>query len=65
MKTLTKVNIDRKPITSEEINKYKNFDTILNQFPGYTTPRYKTGWFITGLAGTLILLGCIAFLGIF
>ncbi|MFN3918022.1 MAG: hypothetical protein ACK4K0_09800 [Flavobacteriales bacterium] len=60
MKT-PKVNIDRKPITSEEISKFKDFNTLLSQFPGYAVPFYKTGWFITTVAAVAVTVSASVF----
>jgi len=51
-----KINIDRDPISGEEIASRMNFNQLLSNFPGYVNPPfYKTGWFITTVASIAVL----------
>lgn len=46
-----KINIDRKPLTSEEIASRRNFDSVLSGSKVFSKPPfYKTGWFTIGIA---------------
>ena len=52
-----KINIDRDPISNEEITTRMNFNQLLSNFPGYINlPFYKTGWFITTVASVAVLV---------
>ncbi len=49
-----KINIDRPKIDSAEIASHRDFSNILSQFNGLVKPPfYKTGWFITTVAGVV------------
>lgn len=54
-----KINIDRPKVSSKDINSRQDFSSVLNQFNAFVKPPiYKTGWFITtiaGVAGIVIL----------
>lgn len=43
-----KININRPDISSEEIIKRKNFDSVLKQHTVVNTPFYKNPWFLSG-----------------
>ncbi len=43
-----KVNINRPDISSEEILKRKNFDSLLKQYTSIHKPFYKNPWFLSG-----------------
>ena len=46
-----KINIDRKPLTSEEIASRRDFDSVLSGSKVFSKPPfYKTGWFTIGIA---------------
>lgn len=50
-----KININRTPLKSEEINNLQNFGSVLKGAKAFNTPFYKEGWF-WGAAGT----ACVA-----
>lgn len=54
-----KVNINRPDISSEEISKRKNFDSVLKQHTVITKPFYKNPWFLSG-GGMALVAAVIA-----
>ncbi len=52
-----KVNINRPDISSEEISKGKNFDSVLKQHTVISKPFYKSPWFLSG--GGIALVGAV------
>jgi len=48
-----KININRPTISSDEINSFKNFNSIINQVKS-TKPIYKETWFLSTLGVTII-----------
>lgn len=55
-----KINIDRKPLTSEQINAKQNFNQVLNSARIAIKPFYKQGWFTATIAGVSVIVGIVA-----
>ncbi|MES2592031.1 MAG: hypothetical protein V4608_09110 [Bacteroidota bacterium] len=49
-----KVNINRPDISSEEISKGKNFDSVLKQHTAGSKPFFKKPWFLSGVVAVTI-----------
>ena len=54
-----KINLDRPPVDSKEIQASKNFDSLMKNHQMMSKPFYKSPWFIgtTGLASISIIVG--------
>lgn len=59
LKMKKKININRPDISSEEILKRKNFDSVLKQYTSIHKPFYKNPWFLSG-AGIVIVAAVTA-----
>ena len=60
-----KININRTPPTTEDIQKLRNFDYVLNHSGSHVIPFYRSLWFISSAAAIFILglLGGLYYLG--
>lgn len=57
-----KININRPEISSDEIVKRKNFDSILKQHTPMSKPLFKNPWFFSGAFAVVIATVVVAFL---